>query len=135
MNTNISSPTKTELRYFAVIVGGLGALIFGLLLPWLLNESLPYWPWLLLLFLSSWSFLHPRSLTPVYKFWILLGNALGWINSRIILALIFYVLLLPIGLILRMLGKDPMTRTITPEVTSYRITSELRNKNHIERPF
>ena len=44
----------------------------------------------------------PRALVPLYKPWMRLAEALGWLNTRILLILIFYLVVTPIGLVLRL---------------------------------
>ena len=43
--------------------------------------------------------------------WFKIGNALGWINSRILLSLIFYLILTPISIIYRILSKDSLQKS------------------------
>lgn len=50
--------------------------------------------------------IYPKGLTPLYKAWMAFGHVLGWINARIILGLVFFVVVMPIGLIMRLFGKD-----------------------------
>ena len=49
-----------------------------------------------------------RILKPIYVGWMTFAFALGWVNTRIILGLVFYLVFAPAGLILRLLGKDPL---------------------------
>jgi len=42
----------------------------------------------------------------LYRWWMGLSETLGWISSRVILAMIFYLVFTPIGLLLRLLGKS-----------------------------
>lgn len=48
----------------------------------------------------------PQLLTPLYKAWMVLGHMLGWINSRIILGLVFFVVVTPTALLMRLFGKN-----------------------------
>lgn len=48
----------------------------------------------------------PRLLSPLYRGWMKFGHALGWINARIILGVVFFVMVTPIGLVMRLFGKD-----------------------------
>jgi len=50
----------------------------------------------------------PRALRPLYTFWMKLGHALGWINARIILSVVFFLFVTPTALIARLLGYDPL---------------------------
>jgi hypothetical protein len=63
------------------------------------------------------------------------AHLLGWINSRIILTIIFYFLILPIGIIMRLLGNDPMRRELDEKTSTYRVPSETPPKEQMEKPF
>ena len=67
---------------------------------------------------------------------MVIGNALGWINTRIILGILFYVLFFPIGMGMKLLGKDPMARKINrTKDTSYRISCSRKNIELMEKPY
>ncbi|TGN20406.1 SxtJ family membrane protein [Leptospira idonii] len=128
-------PTPSDLRKFAFIVGGVLALVFGALIPYLNRGS---WnPYLVyggsaVVFLGA---VFPKSLYYPHKVWMWIGEILGWINTRIILSVIFFVLFTPIGLLKRLFGNDSMRRKLEPEADSYRIPSSTREASHMERPF
>jgi len=63
------------------------------------------------------------------------GEALGWLNTRIILGVLFYALFTPMGLFMRLRGKDPMRRTLAPEVESYRVARQPRPSAHMMHQF
>jgi len=126
---------KQELRNFGLTTGAIVAILFGLLLPWLFNRAWPVWPWVAAAVLWAWALMLPASLKPVYIGWMKVGYILGWINTRIILGLMFYTVFFAVGLILKVLGKDPMSRKIDKSIESYRIASRVHNKDHVERPF
>tara|TARA_B100000886_G_C20395550_1_gene480213 strand:+ start:1021 stop:1434 length:414 start_codon:yes stop_codon:yes gene_type:complete len=48
----------------------------------------------------------PNFLKPLYLLWMIFAIILGWFMTRIILSLLFYLILTPIGLTLRILGKE-----------------------------
>ncbi len=151
---------KKELRSFGLLMAFFIVIIFGLGLPLLIGQEstalidlwvraqlkqwrvnywfdlygLPIWPWLLAVFLSFWAFLLPIVLSPLFRFWMALGDILGWINTRIILGVLFYFLFMPLGLVLRLLGYDPMLRQLNSE-KSYRQKSVILEKNHMEKPY
>jgi hypothetical protein len=77
----------------------------------------------------------PRSLTHVYRYWMTVGEVLGWINTRLILGGIFYLLFTPLGLSMRLRGRDPMRRTLSPEVESYRVARQPRPSSHMQHQF
>ena len=55
-----------------------------------------------------------------YFIWMRLGYCLGWINSRIILGIVFFIILLPISLIMKIFGYDPI-RLKKKKENSYKI--------------
>lgn len=127
--------TPDPYRRFGLITGTIVATLFGLLFPWLFGRAFPLWPWIVMGILWVWALVMPKSLRPVYRVWMTIGHALGWVNSRIILGLMFYVMILPIGLIMRLLGRDPMFRRFDKKALTYRISSKNQLKDHVERPF
>ena len=135
MTTVKSNPNRKELRSFGFILGTMTPAIFGLFLPWLFDHSFPRWPWIFCGVMLTWALILPKTLKPVYLVWMTIGQALGWVNTRIILSIMFYLIILPTGLIMRLAGKDPMARSLTKELESYRITSTVPDKKHVERPF
>src|SRR5208283_2602139 len=56
----------------------------------------------------------PQTLRPIYVAWMVLAFPIGWTISQIILALLFYGLFTPIGLIFRIIGRDPLHRPRRP---------------------
>ena len=48
----------------------------------------------------------PIILKPVYLMWMTFAAILGWVMTRLILTLVFYFILTPIGLLARVFGKD-----------------------------
>jgi saxitoxin biosynthesis operon SxtJ-like protein len=77
----------------------------------------------------------PRSLTHVYRVWMAAGEALGWINTRILLSVIFYGLVTPMGIIMRRFGRDPMQRRFEPGVATYRVPKPSQPAAHMTRQF
>ena len=79
----------------------------------------------------------PIILRPVFKLWLKIAHAVGWFNTQILLSIVFILIFIPIGLIMRLLGKDPMKRKML-EVGTYWETYELvglKDKNRYERQF
>jgi len=63
--------------------------------------------------------LTPALLKPIYKLFIFISYILGWINTRLLLGLIFYLIFTPVALILKIIGKDPLNRKFDPKASSY----------------
>mgnify|MGYP006908435662 FL=1 len=65
-----------------------------------------------------------------------LAHFIGAINSRIILGFIYFLLFVPISLILRTLGKDPMQSQFDKKLTTYKIKPEKNDLiERMEKPF
>jgi hypothetical protein len=134
-NPEIENPGSQELRKFGLISGIIVAVLFGLALPWLFGYEFPLWPWIFAGCLGVWALAHPASLFVVYRIWLKFGHVAGWINTRIILGIMFYFVFLPAGIIMRLLGKDPMARSLDSSMPSYRKVSDPITKDHVERPY
>jgi hypothetical protein len=61
----------------------------------------------------------PRAIRLVYLGLAYLAFPIGWVVSHILLALVLYLVLTPIGLMLRLFGKDPLERRFDAEAASY----------------
>lgn len=92
--------TYRQERQFAALF----AALFAVTAAWpLWSGSAPQLPWLAAAAaLLALAFVRPRALTPVLKAWLALGHALGWVSSKIILALVFFLVVTPTGLAMRL---------------------------------
>lgn len=127
---------RTELRKFGITMAVALSLVFGLVLPWIFARPYPRWPWAAAAVFLFFGLVLPGGLSFVHWIWMKFATVLGAINSRILLAVVFFLIFLPIGLLRRKLGGDPMARKWDPNLKTYRITPELLNQsNNMERPF
>jgi hypothetical protein len=58
-------------------------------------------------------------LKPIYVGWMTFAFALGWVNTRLILGIVFYLIFTPAGLVMRLLGKDPLVLRFDRQATTY----------------
>lgn len=123
-----------SLRQFGLTTGAIVAALFGVTLPFLFDRPLPVWPWILGAVPVAVGLLHPSALRPVYRGWMAVGHALGWANTRLILAVMFCAMIIPAGLIMRAIGRDPISRRLTAQ-KSYRAQSHDHPRDRFERPF
>jgi hypothetical protein len=123
------------LRHFAVSTGAIIAALFGVGLPWLFGLSLPWWPFALALVLILWGLAAPASLRPVYRGWMRLGLLLNRVTSPLILGIVFYCVILPMGLVIRLLGYDPLHRRPQVDAATYRESSQVASRESMEKPF
>lgn len=123
-----------QVRSFGLIVGGLFALV-GVWPLLRYGHTLRLWAVLLGGVLMALALLQPRSLTQVYRLWMTIGEALGWLNTRLILGALFYLLFTPIGWYMRLRGYDPMRRALVPEMDSYRVVRQPRAASHMRHQY
>jgi hypothetical protein len=71
----------------------------------------------------------------MYNRWMVFVRALAWINARIILTVVFYLILTPVGLVRRLLGYDPLNRRLDPTRATYRVPRERRSESHLEKQY
>ena len=124
------------LRKFGLTTGAIIVALFAFFFPWVFDvEAWPVWPWIIAGALWLPALIVPVALRPVYATWMKIGHGIGWVNTRIILGLLFYVLVLPMGLIMRLFGNDPMARKRDEASSSYRIKSISEAKDRLEKPY
>jgi hypothetical protein len=61
----------------------------------------------------------PRLVRPIYVGWMILAFPVGWVLSRVVLALVFYGVFTPLGLLSRLAGRDTLARRPQPGAASY----------------
>jgi len=136
MTTNIPHLDNRGLRKFGITTGAIVVVLFAIFFPWVFDATaMPMWPWIVAGLLWVPAVFLPSVLQPVYATWMKIGHAIGWVNTRIILGVLFYVLVLPMGLIMRLLGNDPMARKYDKSASSYRVKSVSEPKDRLEKPF
>ncbi|MFH0821948.1 MAG: SxtJ family membrane protein [Pseudomonadota bacterium] len=69
----------------------------------------------------------------IYRLWLGFSVVLGYFVSRILLTLIFLIAVVPVGLLMRIVGRDPMNRKFDPEAPSYWIKREPESDVSIAR--
>ena len=102
---------------FGFVFAALFAVIGGAL--WAGRGSFAAWP-----FAVSGAFLaaavfRPRLLGPLNRAWFRFGLLLSRIVSPVVLALLFYAVVTPTGLVMRLLGKDPLRLRFDRQADSY----------------
>ena len=120
--------SKKRLREFGLLIGFGFPILIGWMLPSIFGHEFRAWT----LWVGITGFIlgltAPRLLHYPYEVWMALGRLLGWVNSRIILGLVYIIVLLPIAFVMRIFGYDPLRRQRKGDKT-YR---ENKQKNQIE---
>lgn len=103
-----NSFTNKKLREFGFLVGLGIPLLIGWILPLFTGHNFRIWTIYIGAPLIVLGFLKPKLLYYPYRLWMKLGEYLGWINSRIILGIVFIVILNPIAFIMKLFKYDPL---------------------------
>jgi hypothetical protein len=106
-----------DLRKFGLTVGSV-LIIIGCLLLWKQKPSQFYFLSIGAVLLLS-GLLFPSILRPLNKAWMTLAVLLGWVMTRVILSLLFYIVITPISLIARISGKHFLDIKIDKSRASY----------------
>lgn len=119
-------PSRRDLRLFfgvwlplfLVVVGGLAAWRHGavttaavILLTIAAISTLLGW-------------IRPQALWIVYLLWLALAFPIGWVVSHLILGFVYFIVLTPVGLVMRAFGYDPMVRRYDRSATTYWVRRE-----------
>ena len=103
-------PTFREEREVGLIVGGV---LLALRLWWFYRGKFETVGFVLTIIGSALILLGgfaPRLLVIPRKLWMKLAEGMAYVSSRVILAMIFFLVLTPIGLVKRAMGWDPLQR-------------------------
>ena len=74
----------------------------------------------------------PAALNVPSRVWWRVSHALGWVNSRVLLSVFFFAVLTPVGVIFRLIGRDPLSQK--PDGTTW-TPYPARPPKHYEHLF
>lgn len=104
-------------RNFGFVMAG-AFLILGLA-PLLRGRTVRWWSVLAAAAFLLGGLLYPRILGPLNGLWLKLGLVLHAIVSPVVMGLLFYSTVTPIGILFRWLGKDPLRLRLDPSIDTY----------------
>jgi hypothetical protein len=128
------SASRKQLRSFGLILGA-GFLVIGLWPLVFRHQDPRVWAITISLTSAVAGLLAPAVLRYPYLIWMMLGELLGWINSRIILGVLYYLIVTPMRLVLTIGGNDPMNRKFEPKAETYRVIRKSRRAQHMTHQF
>lgn len=125
--------TPAEGRRFGLTLGG-AFVVLGALL-WLRGRAAAPLVMALGLALVAAALILPTRLGPVQRAWMAFGAAFSRITTPIFLGIVYFGAILPIGLLLRARGGNPLTRRRTPTTCWVPRPVRAQSPSHMERQF
>lgn len=112
--------SKAELRKFGIGLAVLLPLLFYVILPWLFSLERLVWPWIAGAGILVVAVAFPVGLNPVYRLLMWVAIPLGRFNSVVVLGMVYFLMVVPMGFVMRLIGKDPIPKKFDPSVRTYR---------------
>ena len=123
-NKSYISIKKSSERSFGIVFSVVFLIIS--FYPLLSGDSIRYWSLFLAIFLFSLSLFIPNVLKTPNYIWYKFGILLGSIVAPIIMALIFFGIITPIGIFMRILGKDLINNKCNKSLKTYWIKRKIK---------
>jgi predicted membrane protein len=126
--------SKRNLRKFGITMG-VAFFVLGLII--LVRHKHPLFSFLISAAFFLLATFLPVVLKPIFIVWMKFALILSWFNTRLILTIAFSLIFTPIGLLMRLFGKDPLDRKIEKNKESYWKKKESREAESLnyERQF
>jgi hypothetical protein len=113
------NPSKKEL----ILFGLLGLAFFGLIGLSALHKTHSIHAarniWVAGAVLFAAYYAVPPIRRPIYLGWMYAAYPIGWVISHVLLALAFWGVIVPVGLLMRVVSRDPLARAFDPSAKSY----------------
>jgi len=126
---------RKALRNFGLLMAGVLLIVGG----WLWWKSAATWPGEIAaaVLLAVTGLAAPAILKPIYRIWMIFALILGWVMTRVVLTLVYYLVLTPIGLAGRFFGEHFLHLERSKESATYWVRREgpAREKSDYERQF
>jgi len=135
--TPSSQPKRKELRNFGLMFGviftGIG--LYQLYINTAETARMTLWVLGGLFYITGLAV--PVVLKPIYMAWMKFAFVLGWVNTRIIITLIFFLVITPIGLVMRLVKGDFLAEKWDKNAETYwhKIEHLQSQKEHFNRQF
>ena len=126
--------SNRDIRSFGITMGIILFIISGLLIYY--NKEIYQIIGIIALTFVGLGLIIPVVLKPLYFVWMTFATILGWVMTRVILSLVFYLIITPIGLLTKLLGEDflALKRVESDSYWNYRDSAEELNQDY-EKQF
>jgi large-conductance mechanosensitive channel len=127
----MTKPDSKELRQFGLLLTAVVAVL------WFFIAGTAHWPWLagIAALLVALALAIPAALYPIHYLLMKFGQVVSKVLNPLLLGLVYFVIITPIGLAMRLFKYDPMRRARDEEADSYRESSDDTATHRFDRPF
>ncbi len=126
---------RKELKIFGLILAVILSLI-GTINLYKKNITIATILYSLDLIVVVFTIVRPEYLRPIHRAMLFVSQKIGWFNTRLLLGIIYYLVFTPIGMVMRILGRDLLDRKYDRQKNSYWILiDEKYDKKRCERQF
>lgn len=101
--------------------------------PFIASEPVRIWATIVSLIFLLLGIINSKLLTPLKRGWIKLGEILGKVIAPIVMGFIYFLIITPIGLLMRLLGKDLLSVKLNKEKSYW--VKRSKNMNTMRRQF
>jgi len=136
------NPAKRTLRNFGLIAVVAFAL-FGALIYWRVGPGkvvpaggagpTAYVLWVLAVYSALCAAAAPKAVKPLYLLLSVVGYPIGIVVSHVVMAIVYYLVITPVGIVFKIIGRDAMHRKFEPSAETYWI--ERRLPDTVKRYF
>jgi len=127
-------PNTTALKSFGLLMTWAFPLFIGIIAPWLIDLPPQWWTLWVSVFFISLALVTPKLLYWPHKIWMFVAGIIGFINTRLLLGATFYLLIFPIGLVLKLTNKLQFKKT-NQQQSNYVVRRDKITKTQLEQPF
>jgi hypothetical protein len=113
------NPSRRELKWFAVLEVLFFAVVAGLVYRRTGSLTVPTIIISVSAAVGLIGFVFPKFMHWVYVGWMLAAFPIGWCISHLVMLAIFFFVVTPVGLLMRLMGRDPMQRLFDRSAKSY----------------
>lgn len=113
------NPSRKDLRIFAAL-----QVLFFAFIAWTVwrrtgSTTIATWIIAISVIVGVVGVIAPAAIRWIYVGWMIAVFPIGWVVSHTIIAAVYFLVITPIGLMMRLSGRDPMERRFEPNATTY----------------
>jgi hypothetical protein len=112
-------PSSGELQIFGLSLTVFGLLMGGLVVHWTSSWTIALVIWSVALLLCTFYYAVSAAQHMIYHTWMAVVYPIGWLISHALIAMVFYLVITPIGLVIQLCGRDPLQRKLDRSAKTY----------------